>query len=179
MEYWHISPNFNTIAQAIINHLTINSYNKTDISIQQKVNQQLLTDKYINSHRYPELWKYLREHKDEIAEQWAILDRFDLEVSDGYALLLDKKRQQVKSRTGVVAIAVARSLHMGISFDDLTTLIKDQTTKLFPKIYISPSDIKSALTDFGLISIKNDYVYPTPLIQRFAIEDQSKGNNHE
>lgn len=179
VEYWHISPDFNTVAQAIINHLTVNSYNKEDISIQQKINQQLLAEKYINSHRSPQLWLYLREHKDDIAEQWASLDRFDLEVGDGYALLLDKKRKQVKSRTGVVAIAVARSMHTGFSLDDLTNSIKNQTTKLFPETYISPSEIKNALIDFGLISIRNGYVYPTPLIQRFAIEEQSKGNNHE
>jgi len=138
----------------------------------QRVNQALLINRYISPKMSPHLWGVLLDKKNKIAEQWENLDRFDLECGDDYALLLDKKRQQVKSRPAVVAIAVAHGIHAGISEDELNQLIKDNVEKLFPSKKITVSQVKESLNDFDLIKIKHDFVYPAPIVKRFAIEEE-------
>lgn len=169
-EYWNVSPDFNLVAQAIVNRLT--SRQEVVMSDVQRVNQALLINRYISPKMSPHLWEVLLDKKDKIAAQWENLDRFDLECGDDYALLLDKKRQQVKSRPAVVAIAVAHGIHAGISEDELNQLIKDNVEKLFPSKKITVSQVKESLNDFDLIKIKHDFVYPAPIVKRFAIEEE-------
>ncbi len=178
-EYWHINPDFNTVAQAIVNCIKKDFDKQIDLTTIQKINQQLLIHRYIGSRRYPELWNYLYKNKSQIAEQWAALDRFDLEIGDSYALLLDKKRQQIKSKPAVTAISVAKSIRTGISQDKLNTLIKERIDDIFPNNYIALSQVKESLMDLGLIAIKNEFIFPTPIVQRFDLEERSKGNDNE
>lgn len=176
-EYWNVSPSFNQVAQAIVNQLTNQStFQLTD---EQKLNRLLLNERFISREANFTLWNYLINHKDSVSQAWKNLDRFDLEIGDGYALLLDTKRQQVKSKPSFIAIAVAKAMHTGITEDNLNGLIKNQIKMIFPKNSIAISQVKEALTDFGLITIKNDFVFPTPLIQRFAIEKVNRSNDDE
>jgi len=170
IEYWNVSPDFNLVAQAIVNHLTsTQTLGLTDV---QRVNRALLINGYISPKMSSHLWEVLLDKKDKIAEQWENLDRFDLECGDDYAVLLDKKRQKSKSKPAVVAIAVAHSIHAGISEAKLNQLIKDSINKLFPAKDISVTNVKDLLSKLYLIKIKNDFVYPTPIVKRFAIEDK-------
>jgi len=169
-EYWDISPDFNLVAQAIVNQLT--QKRTTDLNDVQRVNRALLINHYISPKMSPHLWEVLVDKKDKIAEQWENLDRFDLECGDDYALLLDKKRQQVKSKPAVVAIAVSHSIHAGISEAELDQQIKDNIRKLFPTNNIAVSNVRDSLSEFDLIKIKNNFVYPAPIVKRFAIVDK-------
>jgi len=169
-EYWNVSPDFNLVAQAIVNRLT--NKQTPDLTDIQRVNRALLINHYISPKMSPYLWEILLDNKNKIFEQWENLDRFDLECGDDYALLLDKKRQQVKSKPAVVAIAVAHSIHSGISESELNQLIKDNINKLFPTNNIAVSNVKESLSEFDLIKTKNDFVYPAPIVKRFAIEER-------
>jgi len=170
-EYWNVDPNFNLIAQGIVDQLT--SKNNIVLNDTQRVNRALLIHRYISAKRSPYLWDILLNKKDKIAEQWDNLDRFYLECGDGYALLLDKKRQQVKSKPAVVAIEVAHRIHSGISESELNQEIKVIAKEFFPNSNIGLSLVKDALNDFGLINIRNGFVFPTPIIARFVSKKQS------
>lgn len=165
-EYWNIDPNFNLIAQGIVNQLTVR--NNIILNDTQRVNRALLIHRYISSKKSPNLWDALLRKKDKIAEQWDKLDRFYLECGDDYALLLDAKRQQVKSKPAVVAIEVSHRINSGISESELNQDIKTVTKEFFPNSNISPSLVKDALNDFGLVNLRNDFVFPTPIISRFV-----------
>jgi len=169
-EYWNVSPDFNLVAQAIVNQLA--NKQTPDLTDIQRVNRALLINRHISPKMSPYLWEVLLDNKDKISEQWGNLDRFDLECGDDYALLLDKKRQQTKSKPAVVAISVAHSIHAGISEAEFNQLIKDNINKLFPTNNIALSNVKESLSEFDLIKIKNDFVYPAPTVKRFAIEEK-------
>lgn len=164
-EYWNIDPNFNLIAQGLVNQLTVS--NNIVLNDTQRVNRALLIHRYISSKKSPNLWDALLRKKDKIAEQWNNLGRFYLECGDDYALLLDKKRQQVKSKPAVVAIEVAHRIHSGISESELSEEIKAVAKEFFSNSNIGTSLVKDALNDFGLVNIRNGFVFPTPIISRF------------
>lgn len=176
-EYWNISPDFNLVAQAMVNQMT--SLNAVILNDEQRVNRALLLQRFISSKKSPQLWKSLLDKKEKIAEQWANLDRFDIEIGDNYALLLDKKRQQAKSKPAVVAIAVARAIHTGISEVDLNVVIKEKIAEIFPNNNIGLSLVKESLIDFGLINIHDDFIFPTPIIQRFAVSKKNRSTYDE
>ncbi|CAJ1192510.1 hypothetical protein CPEBRM1_ABPJDJAI_01403 [Companilactobacillus paralimentarius] len=176
-EYWNVNPNFNQVAQAIVNQLLV--HQELDLNDEQKLNRLLLNSRFISRESNFTLWNYLMDHKDSISQSWKNLNRFDLEIGDNYALLLDTKRQQVKSKPSVVAIAVAKAIHTGVSENNSNDLIKEQTRIIFPKNSIALSAVKEVLMGFGLIKIKNEFIFPTPLIQRFSIEKNNRGNDDE
>lgn len=165
-EYWNVSLDFNLIAQAIVNKLTIE--HKDKLTDMQRVNRALLLNRYISSKESPHLWNVLLEKKEKIAEQWNRIDRFYLECGDDYALLLDRTRQQAKSKPAVVAIAVAHKIHSGISESELNQMIKTRSTGFFPNNQINISQVKEVLNDFGLVDIRNNFVFPTPIVPRFT-----------
>lgn len=166
-EYWIVSSSFVLVAQAIVDKLI--SQNEVPLTDIQRINRALLINRYISPRQSPRLWEVLLNNKAQIAEQWANLDRFDLECGDDYALLLDKKRSQMKSMPVVIAIDVSHKIHAGISEVQLNQVIKDSTERLFPKNDISPSKVRNSLTELGIVQINNQFVYPTPLVKRFAV----------
>ncbi|WP_338231444.1 hypothetical protein [Companilactobacillus muriivasis] len=169
-EYWNVSPDFNLVAQAIVNQLT--NKQTPDLTDIQRVNRALLINRHISPKVSPYLWEVLLDNKDKIFEQWENLERFDLECGDDYALLLDRKLQKAKSKPAVVAISVAHSIHSGISEAEFNQLIKDSINKLFPTNDIGVGNVKESLSKLDLIKIKNDFVYPAPIVKRFAIEEK-------
>lgn len=169
-EYWNINLEFNSFAQAIVNYMTRKkSPNLNDI---QKVNRALLVNKFVSSKTSNYLWEAFLNKKDQIIEQWRNLDRFDLECGDNYVLLLDKNRQKVKSKPAIVAIVIANTIKSGISEADLNNLIRSYSKSLFSKSNINIYSVKDALKDFDLIHIRNGFVFPTPIIKRFKVEDK-------
>lgn len=170
-EYWNISPSFTLVAQAIVDQLKKQS--EDTLNDIQRVNRSLLVNLYISPKQSPYLWQVLINNKNKIAEQWANLDRFDLECGDDYALLLDKKRNQVQSKPSVVAIDVAHNIHSGISESQLNQAIKDSIKKIFPNNTISLSSVKDSLKEFGIIRIRNEFIFPTPLVKRFSIKEET------
>lgn len=169
-EYWIVSSSFALVAQAIVDKLI--SQNEVSLTDIQRINRALLINRYISPRQSPRLWEALLDNKVQIAEQWANLDRFDLECGDDYALLLDKKRIPIKSRPGVIAIDVSHKIHAGISEVQLNQVIKYSTERLFPQKDISPSIVKNSLADLGIVRINNQFVYPTPLVKRFAVGEE-------
>lgn len=109
-EYWDVDPNFNLVAQAMVNRLR-HRQETPPLTMRQRINRALLTHHYLTPQTAPQLWPELLANRAALAQQWAELDRFDLECGDGYALLLDKTRQPSQAKPTVVAIAVARAIH--------------------------------------------------------------------
>jgi len=108
-EFWDISPDFNFIAQCMVDYLQ-QQHDARILSPVQRVNRALLTRQYISKRHDSQLWAIVQANKEVIAAQWAQLQRFDFECGETYALLLDRNRRPVTSRAFVVAIAVANLL---------------------------------------------------------------------
>jgi len=166
-DYWDISPDFNYVAQCLVNHLRAGE-SAQPATATQRVNRALLNHRYLS--RSSKLWPDLLLHKEEIAAQWSQLDRFELECGDDYALLLDKTRQPSRAKPFVVAIAVAGSLGVGLPVDQLGIRIRSMIRQIFPDESVTVTLVKQALTDFGLVIEENGYVSPTPIASRFAMK---------
>lgn len=166
-DYWDISPNFNLIAQSLVNALSRQT-KKVQFTEIQVVNRTLLTQRYLSRKQMPELFQVLVTHKVEIAAQWQELERFDLECGDDYALLLDRQRQPSKAKPTVVAIAVAQAIGVGLPETELAEEIRTVAAQLLPGYSINISLVKEAFSEFSLVTIDNGFVSPTPLAQRFA-----------
>lgn len=175
-EFWDVDPNFNFFAQGMVNYLK-NSATSNKLTIIQQVNRALLIHRYLSPKNSPRLWMELLKNKEEIAQQWSQLGRFDLECGNNYALLLDKTRQPSKSKQAAVAIAVAQEIHEGIPENELMAEIKKVTKKVLTKSTVSPSLVKQALLEFDLVEIKNDFVSPTAIVKRFAFSNDLLGDN--
>ncbi|MCH4056935.1 hypothetical protein [Lapidilactobacillus gannanensis] len=170
-DYWDISPNFNLIAQSMINVFIRQETavkNRAELTEVQQVNQALLTRRYLSRLEMPQLFATLMAHKKEIATAWAELNRYDLECGDDYALLLDHNRRPSQAKPTVVAIAVAQDIGVGIPERELTDRIKLVAARLLPDFAISTSSVKEALREFSLVTFENEFVSPTPIAQRFA-----------
>ena len=173
-EYWDVSPDFNLVAQALVNRLMAQT-GRPPLTAVQRLNRLLLSRRYLSRATLsPQLWATLLQQKEAIAAQWAELQRFDLECGDDYALLLDTTRQPSKAKPSVVAIAVARRIGVGIPADKLTQTIRQVAATVLPDYPIVPTLVKQALLDFGLVTIQHEFVSPTPLVQRFAVGTQAE-----
>ncbi len=175
-EYWDVDDNFNLFAQAMVNYLNRQGKDNQKTEI-QRINSALLIHRFLSPNNFPNLWMELLKHKEEIAEQWSQLDRFDLECGNNYALLLDRTRQPSRSKQAAVAIAVAQEIHEGIPESELMSEIKKVTKTVLKKSTVSPSLVKQALLEFDLIKIENGFVNPTPIIKRFTFSNDSIGDN--
>ena len=164
-------PDFNLFAQALVNQLIL-PVEKVKLTDIQKVNRALLKNRFL-SPMDSDVWMKLLENKVQIAGQWSELDRFDLECGNNYALLLDRNRKTSQAKPTIVAIAVAHAIHTGIKENELMDTIKSVSESIFPDSSISPNLVKQALMDFSLVSFYNDFVIPTPIVKRFAVETQS------
>lgn len=176
-DYWDISPDFNYVDQCLVNHLQAGE-NAQPATAQQRVNRALLNRRYLS--RQSKLWPELLLHKEAIAEQWAQLDRFELECGDNYALLLDKTRQPSRAKPFVVAIAVANSLGVGLPTDQLVPRIHLLIRQIFPDTNVVISQVKQAMKEYALVKEENGYVSPTPLTSRFVMKtmvEQDEGEN--
>ncbi|AKP64450.1 hypothetical protein FC99_GL000251 [Levilactobacillus koreensis JCM 16448] len=168
-DYWDVSPDFNYVAACLVEHLQAATVDPEPTPL-QRVNRALLTQRYVD--RSSRVWLDLVTHKAEIAEQWAQLDRFDLECGDDYALLLDKSRKKSEAKPAVVAVAVARSLGVGLPTDTVTTRIHQIIHQLFPESTINVTLVKQALTEMALVRERDGYVSPTPIAHRFSMRTQ-------
>lgn len=176
VDYWDVDSNFNLFAQAMVNYLRKQGNGK-ELTVIQRINSALLIHRYLSPSNSHGLWLELLKNKELIADQWAQLDRFDLEIGNNYALLLDRNRQTSRSKQSAVAIAVAKDIHEGIPEIELMDKIKETTKKVLLKSTVSPSLVKQALIDFDLVKIENNLVMPTPIVKRFAFANDSMGES--
>lgn len=167
-EFWDINPDFNYVAQCIVDDLSRQA-NQLSLTPVQEVNRALLIHQYISKSRQPELWQTLQTHKQVIADQWAQLQRYDLECGATYALLLDTQRQPVTARAFVVAIAVAQQLGVGVPLADLNDEIRKVTPQVLGKNSVTPTEVKRALLINGLVRQHNGFYVPTALVSRFEV----------
>lgn len=174
-EYWDIDPNFNAIAQGIVNQLEMTS--SPNILPVQKINRRLLENSFVNRRQLGPLWDVLITNKTEIAAQWAQTGRFILECGDNYALLLDTKRQPSVAKPFVLAIAVAHSLGVGVQEEFLNQRIHEISDQMFPKSTLSISNVKQELFDNQLVRNNHGFIVPTTLSSRFKVGAESEGDN--
>lgn len=173
-EYWDINPDFNYVAQCIVDDLEKRAEHPSLTAV-QRVNRALLTRQFIYDRAQDrpgardELWEALQQNKEKIADQWSKLQRFDLEVGQHYALLLDNQRQPVTARAFVVAIAVAQQLGAGVPVEQLTAEIKRVMPSVIGDQEVVPTEVKKTLLTNELIEEHNGYYVPTRLVQRFAV----------
>lgn len=173
-EYWDIDPEINRFAQAVVTHFR-QKQAMPPLSAIQRLNRALLIKRSLNrATTSPQLWQALQDNRQAIAQQWAQLDRFDLEIGDDYALLLDHARTPSRAKPTVVAIALARQIGVGIPLEKLNQKIKQVAAVLLPNYPINLTLVKQALTDLGLVTIQSDFVTPTPLATRFMAKTQSE-----
>lgn len=140
-----------------------------DLTPVQMVNRALLIQQYVSRTRQPNLFQTLVDHRDAIAAQWRQLQRFDLEVGENYALLLDTMRQPVTARAFVVGIAVAQQLGIGLPDNELNQLIRAITPTIIGKNSVNPTEVKKALLANSLVEEKDGFYHPTALIKRFDV----------
>ncbi|WP_164509862.1 hypothetical protein [Lacticaseibacillus porcinae] len=172
-EYWDISPDFLAEAQNIIMYLQSQTQSKPLTPVQQ-VNVYLLQHRAIDASKHAQLWATLQANKVEIAMQWAQLERFYLECSDHYAMLLDAQRQPLKSRAFFVAVKVSQHLGDGVEDQQLNTLIQSTAAKLYPQVQVTNSDVRELLLDLALAKkTKADYWRSRPMITRFEIVEEN------
>lgn len=167
-EFWDVSPDFNYVAQCIVDYLQ-QQRQTPELTADQKVNRALLIQQFIGRQTQPDSWQTLQEHRDRIAEQWRQLQRFDLEIGNNYALLLDTTRQPVTARAFVVAIAVAQQLGVGVPTDQLNDLIRQITPTVIGKNQVNPTEVKKALLANSLVVEAHGFYSPTVLVQRFDV----------
>lgn len=173
-ELWEISPNFDAVAQCMVDHIQMTE--KSPLTAAQQVNRALLTRPFISRQADADLWETLQAHRLEIAAQWNQLGRFALECGEDYALLLDTQRQPVTSRAFVVAIAVAQQLGAGVPIDDLTAVIKRVTPTVIGDKVLAPTLVKQALLENGLAVARNGFYTATVLVKRFNVTTATEGN---
>lgn len=168
-EYWDVAEDFVSAAQLLVSALKAQlKPSPVSVTPVQQVNQFLLKYPYLDQTS-PQLWATLKENKVVIAEMWAPLQRFYLEVGDDYALLLDGARRQLQSRQYFVALAVARSLGGGLPEADLGQRIKSLARQLYPEAVVNQTQVKEEIENNGLAQEKNGFWTPTPVAKRFAI----------
>ncbi|MEE6716345.1 hypothetical protein [Schleiferilactobacillus harbinensis] len=174
-EYWDVSPDFTAVAKCLVDAL-IAEQTPPQLTQSQQVNRELLLHRYMSPDTAPVLWPVLVANKHAIAAQWTELQRFVLECGNDYALLLDSQRQQSAAMPYVAALAVANSLGVGIPAADLNGRIHQIAQQLYPHKDISVSDVKTALSDNALIQHQQNFISPTPLVQRFAVRTDDEGD---
>lgn len=167
-EYWDVAEDFVPAAQLIVAVLKQQVKRASDVTPIQAVNRYLLTHRYLDRQE-PQLWATLQTDKAGIAEMWAPLQRFYLEVGDDYAVLLDGSRRQLQSRQYFVALAVARSLGSGLPESDLGQRIRQFTEQLYSAAAVNPSLVKAELLNNGLAREEAGFWLATPVAKRFAI----------
>lgn len=173
-EYWDVDPEFNRFAQALVTSLTKRE-DTAPLTAVQRLNRALLINRYLSRATLsPQLWTTLQANRESIAQQWAELDRFDLECGDDYVLLLDKSRTPSRAKPTAVAINVARQIGVGMPEAKLNQKIKQVTAQLFPDYTLAPTPVKQALIEFCLVTIQHDFVSPTPLVSRFMVTTQAE-----
>ncbi|KRK40597.1 hypothetical protein [Loigolactobacillus bifermentans] len=175
-EYWDVAPSFVYVAQCLVNEL-LQQRDTPTLTARQRVNRGLLRYRYLSPATTPQLWPLLQANQVELAADWAPLQRFDLECGAGYALLLDRQRQPSTARPFAVAIQVAQKLGTGLPLAELNALIHQVAQQLFPKVTISVSEVKKALTDFALATQRDGFMRATPLSQRFVVQAESEGES--
>jgi len=175
-DYWDVSPDFNYVAQCLVDQL-VTTEQSTKLTSIQEVNRQLLTQRFISRSSQPQLWPTLMASRHAIAEQWVQLQRFDLEVGDDYALLLDTQRKPSGSKPFIVAIAVAQRLGVGVPEDELSQLIRKVMQTVVPVDNVATTLVKQALFDFGLATNDQYFVSPTPLVARFTVKAEENIND--
>lgn len=172
-EFWDISPDFNYVAQAIVDYLTQQRL-APDLTPVQMVNRALLVQQYVSRTQQPDLFQSLVDHRDTIAAQWQQLQRFDLEVGEDYGLLLDKTRQPVTARAFVVGIAVAQQLGIGLPDNELNQLIRTVAPTIIGKSTVNPTEVKKTLLANSLVEEKDGFYHPTALIKRFDVATENE-----
>ncbi|GEO65713.1 hypothetical protein [Levilactobacillus spicheri] len=179
IEYWNVDPDFNRIAQALVTRLATKAATPP-LTRLQRLNRALLIKRSLSrATTSPQLWQTLQEHRTELAQQWAELGRFDLECGDDYALLLDRTRTPSRAKPTVVAIAVARQIgEVGLPAAKLMAKIKQVTAVLFPDATISPTLVKQALAELGLVTVRDTFVVATPIAQRFLAKTTPEEESH-
>jgi hypothetical protein len=175
-EYWDVAPSFVYVAQCLVNEL-LQQRDTPALTPRQRVNRGLLRYRYLSPTTTPQLWPLLQDNQTELAADWAPLQRFDLECGDGYALLLDRQRQPSTARPFAVAIRVAQQLGTGLPLKELNSLIHQEAKRLFPKVTVSVSEVKKALTEFALATQRDGFMRATPLSQRFVVQAESEGES--
>ncbi|ERL65945.1 hypothetical protein [Schleiferilactobacillus shenzhenensis] len=168
-EYWEVSPDFNVFAQNVVNYLDHARRNEALTAV-QRVNRVLLTQTFLSPASDPAVWPLLAANKTAIADLWAQSGRFNLEVGNGYALLLDTQHTPSVAMPYLVALAVAHELGTGVQDSGLTQKIKAAAHRLYPTNAVPPSVVKQALRDTGLIEFRDGYAVPTPLVARFTVQ---------
>lgn len=172
-DFWDVSPDFNYVAQCLVDQLLTTTQTMKLTPVQQ-LNRLLLTQRFISRSRNPQLWPTLMANRVAIAAQWAQLQRFDLEVGDDYALLLDTQRQPSGAKPFIVAIAVAQRLGIGVQKDELAELVKKVLTTVVPVENVTTTLVKQALFEFGLVTERAGFISPTPLVARFTVKAEEE-----
>ncbi|BDZ29596.1 hypothetical protein MH1LPH_00620 [Lactiplantibacillus brownii] len=115
------------------------------------------------------------QNRTEIAEQWAQLGRFDLELGDDYALLLDTQRTPSEAKPFIIAIVVAHALgNAGIREAELTALIKKMMAGMPAVSNVTTTQVKQALADYDLVTKADGFISPTPLVARFQVKPEEE-----
>ncbi|MFC6169635.1 hypothetical protein [Loigolactobacillus jiayinensis] len=168
-EYWSVSPDFTSVAQCLVNNLRT-AQQRTPLTEIQQVNRGLLRRRFLSPKVTPYLWTVLVENKVKIAEKWAQLQRFELEIGDDYALLLDRQRQRSAAKPYIIALAVARSLGAGLPQEQLNQRVHQIVERLYGAPQnVSITLVKEALFENALASKHGQNILPTPLVKRFAV----------
>ncbi|MFD1392052.1 hypothetical protein ACFQ3L_00415 [Lacticaseibacillus jixianensis] len=168
-EYWDVAEDFVSAAQLLVSALKTGlKPNLESATPLQQVNRYLLKHRYLDQTQ-PQLWATLKANKVAVADMWAPLQRFYLEVGDDYALLLDGARRQLQSRQYFVALAVARSLGAGVPDADLGQRIKMLSRQLYSEAVVNQTQVKEEIENNSLAQEKNGFWIATPVAKRFAI----------
>lgn len=173
-EYWSVSPDFTSFAQCMVDSLQPQPH--TALNEIQQVDQALLMRPFLSPRTTPRLWQLLTINKMKIAEKWAPLQRFNLEIGADYAVLLDRQRPKINSKPYTVALAVARSLGVGLPEKQLGQRIHQLNQQLFNNANeVALSLVRAALFDNGLASITGHNIVPTAVVSRFAVQITEEG----
>lgn len=173
-DYWDVNPNFTFITQCLVDNL-MTTTPKPELTPIQQLNTQLLTQRYLSRKSSAELWQTLTDNRVLIADQWAQLDRFEFEVGDDYALLLDQQRTPSEAKPFVIAIMVAHELgNAGVPQDELTALIKRTMVGIPAVASLTTTQVKQALFDYDLIEQRAGFISPTPLVARFQVKPEEE-----
>ena len=175
-DYWDVSPDFTFVTQCLVDQL-MGAGTQPKLTAIQQLNLQLLTQRYLSRKKAAALWQTLQDNQTAIAEQWAQLDRFYLEVGDDYALLLDKQRIPSEAKPFVIAIVVAHALGVGVVQDELTTVIRQTMVGMPAAKNVTTTQVKQALSDYDLIDQSDGFVSPTALVSRFHVETEEEIDN--
>lgn len=175
-DYWDVSPDFTFVTQCLVDQL-MGAGTQPKLTAIQQLNLQLLTQRYLSRKKAAALWQTLQDNQTAIAEQWAQLDRFYLEVGDDYALLLDKQRIPSEAKPFVIAIVVAHALGVGVAQDELTTVIRQTMVGMPAAKNVTTTQVKQALSDYDLVDQSDGFVSPTALVSRFHVETEEEIDN--